>query len=74
MCESVALFTQKPLLFCGSTRWKSGRVWKSEETLLISSLAILFDFGALCMDVISCVCAYRRAEWRRGWYSVVVIA
>lgn len=49
-------------------------MWKSEETLLISSLAILFDFGALCMDVISCVCAYRRAEWRRGWYSVVVIA
>lgn len=74
MCESAALFTPEPFLFFGSTRWESGLVWKSKETLLISSSAVLFDFGALCIDVISRVCAYGRAELCRGWHWRVVIA
>lgn len=49
-------------------------MWKREETLLISSFAVLFDFGALCIDVISHVCAYKRAEPCRDWHLVVVIA
>lgn len=51
--------------FFGSTRWKSGLVWKSKETLLISFFGILLDFGALCIDVISNVCAYKWAEMHR---------